>query len=137
MNGHHVIVAQYLRKNAASPRNFLSPLKPTGTGQSVIAVIFPGSGRLPCLPTMHPRGVISLTANTHFLSLTYRSCLRNCNNLTKVCFMSFHVLLSAHSPSTDEYIVEVTRCEISHQSKQIRNASVECSGGVAQPLWHY
>ena len=47
-----------------------------------------------------------------------------CKNLTKVCSMNLYVRLSAHSPAIDEYIVEVTRCEVSHRSQQICNTSV-------------
>ena len=36
-----------------------------------------------------------------------------CKKLTNVCSMNLYVRLSAHSPAMDEYIIEVTRCEVS------------------------
>ena len=51
-----------------------------------------------------------------------------CKDMTNVCSMNFYILLSAHSPSMDEDIVEVTRCEVLHRSQQICNTSAECEG---------
>ena len=59
------------------------------------------------------------------------------NNLTNVSSMNLYVCLSSHSPSMDEYIVEVTRCEVLHRSQQICNTSVEGGRYVAKPLWYY
>ena len=51
-----------------------------------------------------------------------------CKNLTNMCSMNLYVRLFAHSPAMDEYIVEVTRREVSHRSQQICNTSAECEG---------
>ena len=59
-----------------------------------------------------------------------------CKDMTNVCSMNFYILLSAQSPTMDEFIVKATRCEISHQSQQICDASVECGWGITNPLWH-
>ena len=53
-----------------------------------------------------------------------------CKNLNNVRSLNFHVCLSAHSTAMDEYIIEVTRCQISHRSQQISNASVKSSSGI-------
>ena len=60
-----------------------------------------------------------------------------CRNLTNVCSMNLYVHLSIHSPAMDEYIVGVSRCEVSHRSQQICDASVEGGRGVTKPLWNY
>ena len=56
-----------------------------------------------------------------------------CKNLTNVCSMSLYVRLSAHSPAMDEYIVEVTLCEVSHRSQQICNTSLNVEGALLSP----
>ena len=48
------------------------------------------------------------------------------NNLTNVYSMNLYARLPAQSPPKDEYIVGVTRCEVSHRSRQICSTSVEC-----------
>ena len=50
--------------------------------------------------------------------------------------MNLYVRPSAHSPAMDDYIVEVTRCEVSHRSQQICHTSIEGGRGVAKPMWH-
>ena len=59
--------------------------------------------------------------------------VHKCKNLTNVSSMDLYVRLYAHSPAMDEYIVEVTRCEVSHRSQQICNTSVEGGRGVTNP----
>ena len=62
--------------------------------------------------------------------------LHKCKDLTKVCSMNFYVQFSAHSPAMDEYILNVTRCEILHRSQQICDSYVECGYCITKPLWH-
>ena len=53
-----------------------------------------------------------------------------CKNLPNVYLVYFHILLSVHIPAMDGYIVEVTRCKISHRSQQIYSMSVQCGSGI-------
>ena len=56
-----------------------------------------------------------------------------CKNLSDVEPVDFQIRLSIYSPSMDEHVIKIARCEFS-RSQQIRNASVKCSRGITQPL---
>ena len=56
-----------------------------------------------------------------------------CKSLTSVSSMNLFVHLSGHSPAMDEHIVEVTRCEASHQSNRSVTHLLNVAGALLIP----
>ena len=54
-------------------------------------------------------------------------------NLSDVESVDFYIRLSIRSPSMNEHVIEIARCEFPHISQQIRNASIERSRALLNP----
>ena len=56
-----------------------------------------------------------------------------CKNLTNVSCINLYVRLSAHSPTMDECIVEVTLCKVSHRSQEFGAHLLNVAGALLIP----
>ena len=96
-----------------------------GTGQSVIALI---------LPTMHPKKWYFACSKYTLLEVGIQLMLTHqCKNLSDLESVDFQICLSIHSPAMEEHVIEISRCDFSHDLNRFL-IHVERSRGITQPL---